>query len=70
MELIPIDRERTYESATDWTSAIPGQWEHVTFARAGIVEIPRVPDSGTALGLSAIAMLGLAGARRFVCRLA
>lgn len=49
-------------------SQTPSQWEHVTFAPAGIVEIPHspVPDAGSTLGLSAVAMLGLATARRFI----
>lgn len=46
-------------------SATPGQWEHVTFAPAGIVEIPPVPDAGSTLGLAAISatMLSLFGRR-------
>ena len=41
-------------------SAIPGQWEHVTFSSAGIVEIPPVPEPGTlilfGIGLSALVL--------------
>jgi hypothetical protein len=39
-------------------SEIPGQWEHVTFARAGIVEIPPVPEPGV-LPLLAAGLLGV-----------
>lgn len=44
-------------------SAIPSQWEHVTFAPAGIVEIPRTPDSGNVLTLLGAGFLGLVGIR-------
>jgi hypothetical protein len=44
-------------------SAIPGQWEHVTFAPAGIVEIPKTPDSGNVLTLLGAGFLGLVGIR-------
>ena len=40
-------------------SAPVGQWEHVTFAPAGIVEIPGVPDSSATLSLLGIALAGL-----------
>jgi hypothetical protein len=47
-------------------SAIPSQWEHVTFAPAGIVEIPKtgVPDAGSTLVLMLAGMAGLVGIRR------
>lgn len=41
----------------------PGQWEHVTFSSAGIVEIPAAPEPGT-LWLTAIAFAALAARRR------
>jgi hypothetical protein len=46
-------------------SAVPGQWEHVTFAPAGIVEIPpqEVPEPGM-LSLIGAVMLGAGIARR------
>jgi hypothetical protein len=47
-------------------SAVPGQWEHVTFAPAGIVEIPptTVPDSTATLGLLGLALAGLVTFKR------
>ncbi len=51
-------------------SAIPGQWEHVTFAPAGIVEIPptSVPDSGSTFVLLMAGVAGIASARRIYRR--
>ena len=52
----------------DLGSTIPGQWEHVTFAPAGIVEIPPVngvPEPSTILLLGS-GLIGLAGFRRIV----
>ncbi len=43
----------------------PGQWEHVTFAPAGIVEIPPVPEPSTyAVGLLLLAPLAASFIRR------
>ena len=49
-------------------SAVPGQWEHVTFAPAGIVEIPGIPEpaSGVALLGGLALMRGGRGRRRAV----
>ena len=45
-------------------SAAVGQWEHVTFAQAGIVEIPPTVPEPAALVLLGVGLLGLALARR------
>lgn len=48
------------------TSATVGQWEHVTFAPAGIVEIPptTVPEAGSTFLLAAAGLLLVAGVAR------
>lgn len=57
----------TSQIALDFGSEIPSQWEHVTFAPAGIVEIPpTVPEASTwiaGLGL-ALAAVGTVWRRR------
>ena len=49
-------------------SFIPGQWEHVTFAPVGIVEIPpvdpRIPEPSTFAIWSVLGCLGLIPSRR------
>jgi hypothetical protein len=47
-------------------SAIPAQWEHVTFAPAGIREIPQVPEPSSYILLSTVlAAAGYAFRRKF-----
>jgi hypothetical protein len=47
-------------------SAVPAQWEHVTFAPAGIVEIPQVPEPSTYALLSTVLIaVGYAYRRKF-----
>ena len=52
--------------AVDSGSPAVGQWEHVTFAPAGVVEIPDidVPESGAVLALLGSGLVGLAGLGR------
>ena len=54
---------QTVEVPLSVGSEIPGQWEHVTFARAGIVEVPPIPEPST-LALAALALLSLLACHR------
>jgi hypothetical protein len=48
-------------------SAVPGQWEHVTFAPAGIREIPGIPEPSSYVLLSTVlAAVGYAFRRKMV----